>query len=209
MKSRRVTLAILALFALLAGGVVAWLAVREHPAVQAVHKAAETVSQAVGEDVDVDVDLTLRSIELSHAEDGQLRWKMRAENARYVQDEQAVEVDDPRIEYYTRKLGGNATDLLIVTALQARVEQENETAVLTGDVQAVTSSGVVTAQRLEYLGKNRELVLTGDVAFTGEFNCTAPVFWLNLDTRDVMAKGGPDAMVEAWLLTPARRAGPL
>lgn len=204
---------------LLAGGIYAWYAALQDKAVKKIQDVAKEVVQDVAKDVvkevgkdvvgegldpedlnvkaEVDVDLSLKGIELSHGKEGQLHWKLTAKRAQYLQDQGVVEVTEPKISYHF--VDDNKT--LEVVAAQGRIEQQNERARLWPEVTAEYGENTLRADELEYEGERRELILSGNVQLMGpKLNCYAARMRYMLKTNDIIVEDGVKAqfILDPW-----------
>lgn len=176
---------------LLAAGYVAW-------SLFSARQAVEEAADAVG---DVDVDVSMQGVELSRGAEGRAEWRLKAEGADYLQDEGLVRVDNPRIVYYLEDGG----DEVVVTAKSGELNQETDTARLWPDVTIFSGPTTVTADRLDYAGADRDIVLTGDVRIDRPgMVMTAPDVRLDLKTNDISASGGVRAELATGTLPGAK-----
>ena len=81
--------------------------------------------------------------------------------------------------------------MLIIRAPQGEVDQAANTMVLTPHVVATYGQVTVTGNRLDYLGAERRIVITGDtVVDRGDMVMHAPRLEIDLVTQDMTAPEG-------------------
>lgn len=112
---------------------------------------------------DVGVDLSLSGVELTHGEEGRMQWKLTADKARYLEDKGLISLEGPRIEYRTYQ----DPHSIIVTAEKGLVDQENRNAELWSGLEGTYGDNVIHAERLEYTGQDKILLITGNVVLEG------------------------------------------
>ncbi|MDY7000496.1 MAG: LPS export ABC transporter periplasmic protein LptC [Thermodesulfobacteriota bacterium] len=137
------------------------------------------------------VDVSVKGFTLSQGAGGHVRWELRAENAEYLQGKGRIKVRGPEITYYSGAKSEGAQETLRVKAPWGEIHQEKEEAELWPEVDIVSKSGTVHADRLHYTGESRSLLLTGNVRIIRSemaFNATEAV--LDLATNDISATGG-------------------
>jgi len=156
---------------------------------KALERAAELLD-------DVDVDVSLRGVELSRGADGRTEWRLKADGAHYAQDTGVVAVDNPRIVYYLN----DGTGEVAVNATSGEVNQASGDASLWPDVDIVSGPNRALAERLDYHSADRQLVLTGTVRLSRpDMTLDAPRVVLDLDTNDIHADGGIESVLTGAL----------
>ncbi|MBG0775805.1 MAG: LPS export ABC transporter periplasmic protein LptC [Desulfovibrionaceae bacterium] len=183
---RRILVTVLLLAA--AGGGLAWYVVVRNPVVEQVREAVKdsTLSGAL------DVDLTLRGLDLTHGEQGRAQWRLTAKAAQYLQDSGTVKVDNPSVVYYFEKGGGNMT----VAASQGLVLQDRKQARLWPDVEGRYQDNVLRAGELFYNGTSESLTLADGVYLQGDqFACNATRMRVDLKTNEIVADQGVSAVL--------------
>ena len=190
---RRVVI-ILGLLLLVAGGGF-WYLYLENKTVDRLERAAKEIAKEAGEldiQADVGVDLSLKGIKLSHGKEGQLHWKLTAQKAKYLQDQSEVQVEQPEIVYFFE----NDDRQLSVKAAKGLIEQEKEKARLWPEITARYGDMRLRADELEYSGKERELVLRGNVQLeTPKLSCQAVEMRYGLERNDITARNGIHATI--------------
>ena len=191
---RRLLLSVLLL--LLAAGGVIWYYYLEHATVDKIEQAAKEIAKEAGEldvQAEVGVDLSLKGIKLSHGKEGHLHWKLTAQKAKYLQDQNQVLVESPHIIYFL----GNEDKRISVRAANGVIEQENEKARLWPEIIANYDDMRLRADELEYSGKDRMLILRGDVQLENpKMSCRAAEMSYNLKNNDITAENGVHASIK-------------
>ncbi len=139
---------------------------------------------------DVEVDISVKGFTLSQGGEGRVRWELRADSAEYLQGKGRIKVRGPEITYYPQPGPEGMQETLRVKAPWGEINQEKEEAELWPEVEIVSGSGTVYADRLHYTGESRDLKLTGNVRIVRSemaFNATEAV--LDLATSDISAAG--------------------
>ncbi|THB63526.1 MAG: LPS export ABC transporter periplasmic protein LptC [Desulfovibrio sp.] len=133
------------------------------------------------------VDLSAQGVELLHGDQGSLKWRLTAQNARFLETGGVVDVDGPEIVYFMEDM----EDELRVTAQKGLIEQDDQRARLWPDVVAVYQDNVIQGGELVYDGQGETLTLTGNVTFQGqELSCSADA--LVFDITDNVLTMGPN-----------------
>lgn len=175
----------------LAGAGALWYWWVQQKAVEHLKETAARVAD-VELQAELDVDLSLKGVVLSHGEKGELHWELKAKQANYVQDQGMVEVAEPVITY--RVAGGEG--MLTVEAPKGAIWQDQERARLWSKVRAVYDQNVLTADELIYDGKQRELKLDGNVTLAGSrFVCHTQRLRYLLQEDRILAENGITATV--------------
>jgi len=172
-----------------AGG--AWFASRMHDEIAAVADLAEKV----------DVDVALDKVELSQGSEGRASWRLVADKADYLKDQNLVRLDNPRVIYYQEQDGSEVN----VTAPQGEMNQDSGDAKLWPDVVIVTGPTTIYADRLDYGGQTRHIDLKGNVRLVrGDMRLNAPHMVMDMKTNDIKADGGVESLL--WSERPAPAA---
>ncbi|BBD07570.1 LPS export ABC transporter periplasmic protein LptC [Desulfovibrio ferrophilus] len=141
---------------------------------------------------ELDVDVALQQVELSQGSEGKASWRLVADKANYLKDEQLVRLDNPRVIYYQEQDGSEVN----VTATEGEVEQSSGDARLWPDVVIVSGPTTVYADHLFYSGETRDIDLTGNVRMKqGEMMMTAPHLIMDMKTNDIKADGGVTSLL--------------
>jgi len=163
------------------------------------YRALDRAAQLLEE---VDVDVSLRGVELSRGLDGRTEWRLKADAAHYAQDTGIVAVDNPRIVYYL----GDGTSVA-VNATSGEVNQASGDASLWPDVDIASGPSRARAERLDYRSADRSIVLTGAVRlWRDDMELEAPRAVLNLETNGVEADGGVRSVLRG-VAAPTGKAG--
>ena len=140
---------------------------------------------------DAKVDVSVKGFTLSQGAGGHVRWELHAANAEYLRGKGLIKVRGPEITYYPGADSNGTRETLRVKAPWGEINQEKEEAELWPEVEVVSGSGTVHADRLHYTGESRSLLLTGNVRIIRSemaFNATEAV--LDLATNSISAMGG-------------------
>lgn len=149
----------------------------------------------------LDVDVALNKVELSQGSEGKAAWRLVANGADYLKDQELVRLDRPRVIYYQEQDGAEVE----VTASEGEVDQASGDARLWPDVVIVSGPTTVYAERLHYKGESRDIDLTGEVRMErGEMRLNAPHMVMNMKTNDITADGGVTSLL--WSKRPATPA---
>lgn len=186
---RRWVFAVLAL--LVVAGLGGWFWALQNKTVQAVRESVSKLKD-VELQAEVDVDLSLKGIELTQGKAGQLHWRLKAKRANYTQDRAEVLVEFPEIEYFYEK--DNRT--LKVMATHGVLQQAEDKARLWPDVRGAYEGNELRASELIYAGKERALTLSGDVSITGpKLQFRAAELKYLLTSNEILAEKGVWAVV--------------
>ncbi len=132
----------------------AWLWMSQSRTVSEIRELADKVDL----EADVGVDLSLRGIELTQGEEGRTQWRLTAKNAKYLQEEGRVLVEEPEVTYFLAD-----GDRLTVTAPQGEVRQESQQADLWPEVKGQYAGSDISAERLSWTGEDSAITLSGNV----------------------------------------------
>lgn len=176
---------------LVAVGLGAWFWALQNKTVKAVRELAPKLKD-VEIQAEVDVDLSLKGIELSQGKAGQLHWRLKAKRANYTQDRAEVLVENPEIEYYYEK--DNRT--FKVMATHGALLQSEDRARLWPDVRGGYEGNELRADELVYTGKDRTLTLSGQVSIEGpKLRFKAPELKYILSTNEILVEKGVSAVI--------------
>lgn len=140
---------------------------------------------------DVDVQAVMERVELSRGADGKTDWRLTADGADYLKDKGLVRLTQPRVTYY-RPDGSEVR----VSAPQGEVSQDSGDAGLWPGVVIEYGGDVIHADRLDYHGSAREIVLTGSVRLErGDMVLDAPRLTMQLASNDIIADGGVESVL--------------
>jgi len=183
---------VLALVLLAAGvGLGAWYWTLQSKTVKAMHEAAIKLKD-IDIQAELDVDLSLKGIELSQGKAGQLHWRLKAKRAKYTQDRAEVQVENPEIEYYFEK----DSRTLKVGAAHGVLEQGKDQARLWPEVRGAFEGNELRADELVYAGKERMLTLSGNVTIQGpRLSFKAAELKYLLANNEILAEKGISAVV--------------
>lgn len=140
----------------------------------------------------VEVDLSLQGVRLSMGKEGRQSWSLQAEKARFDEETGLLHLSLPRVIYQ-----GEPGDAPVsVQAPEGEVSQERNTARMWPEVQAEYQGYTVTADRLEYVGKQDRITFTGDVLMSGKGSAIrAPEAAIDLKENVMTARGGVVALL--------------
>lgn len=147
---------------------------------------ADKVSEAIGNDAKTNVDLSLKGIELKQGEAGKELWTLKATNGWYQKDKSIIDLAEPNITYFVQP----DRDQVHIVAPNGTINQKEGLARLWGDVKVTNQKGTITSSELTFEDKNKQLIMTGNVVFTGEgFNGSSDNASWNLDKNMITATG--------------------
>ena len=134
----------------------------------------------------LDVDLSLKGVNLSQGRDGKKLWNLQAVGASYAESGDELSLIDPVITYWGED-GGEAVEVM---APKGQVWQKEDRARMWDGVHGTQGQYVMRSQTLDYAGKDRTLVLGGTVDLTGEsMRGSSDTLTYFLDTGDFLAQG--------------------
>lgn len=181
MSPRKKALLALVLAAMLAGAGV-WYLVRQ----SAIYKEAAKLAE------DVEVDVSMRGLTLTQGEEGDVRWRLTAAGAKYLQEQGRIRVDEPRITYYPK----DSDQELNVRAPEGEIDQNTEEAWLWPVVHMRSGENAVSSEKLHYIGADRTIVLTGDVVLLRpDMRVDSQSVVVDLAGNRVTATGGVKAVI--------------
>lgn len=191
---RKLSIALLALAVLVGAGLWGWSFFRTE-----IDMAREVARQLPK---DVNIDVSAKGVTLSQGEAGELLWDLTADSAAYKSGKGTVVLTNPVITYHAAD-GGTVR----IEAPQGEVDQTNNTMVLTPKVKAVYGQVVVTGDRLDYQGKTRRILISGDVVVQKEdMVMTGPKLEIDLTNRDIIASEGVRVVIARK--SPAAKTAP-
>ena len=134
----------------------------------------------------LDVDLSLKGVNLSQGKDGKKLWNLNATGAAYAESDDELALTDPIIVYWGEE-GGTPIE---VRAPEGQVWQKEDRARMWGGVHGTQGQYVMRSETLDYTGQNRTLLLGGTVELTGEsMQGRSDTLTYFLDTGDFLAQG--------------------
>jgi LPS export ABC transporter protein LptC len=141
----------------------------------------------------VEVDLSLQGVRLSQGKEGRTAWTLQADKARFDEDSGLLHLGRPRVTYRSETEG----DPVFVQAPEGEVSQERNTARMWSGVQARYQGHTVTADRLDYVGRQDRITFTGQVVMSGRGTTIhAPRATIDLKDNVMTARGGVEAVLE-------------
>lgn len=147
---------------------------------------ANEVTEAIGNNVKTNVDLSLKGIELKQGEAGKELWTLKATNGWYQKDESIIDLAEPDIMYFVQP----NRDKVHIVAPNGTINQNTGVARLWGDVTVVNQKGTITSSELTFEDKKKLLIMTGNVIFTGDgFNGSSDNANWNLKENLITATG--------------------
>lgn len=111
----------------------------------------------------LDVDLSLKGVELSQGRDGKKLWSLKASKAAYVERTDELTLAAPVITYW----GEGAEPPMQVMAPTGQVWQKEDRARMWDGVNGTRGEYAMRADSLDYAGTTREILLTGNVQLVG------------------------------------------
>jgi LPS export ABC transporter protein LptC len=155
-------------------------------------RQSEMFEQARDLAEDVNVDVSMQGLTLTRGEEGDVRWKLDAKGAKYLQEEGRIRVDAPRITYYPK----DSDQDIEVRAPEGEVDQNTEEAWLWSRVVMHRGESTVTAGRLHYAGENRTITLTGGVVLERpDMRVVSDAAVMDLAADTLTAEGGVKAVI--------------
>lgn len=134
---------------------------------------------------DIDVDLSLRGVNLSQGRDGKKLWNLNATGASYAEGRDELTLTAPVITYW-----GDGDEPIEVMAPKGQVWQKEDRARMWEGVNATRGPNTMRSATLDYLGRERTLVLNGTVDLDGDtMHGRADTLTYFLDTGDFLAQG--------------------
>jgi LPS export ABC transporter protein LptC len=135
---------------------------------------------------DIDVDLSLKGVNLSQGKDGKKLWNLSATGANYAEDGEELTLTDPFITYW----GEEGSEAVEVMAPKGQVWQKQDRARMWDGVNATRGEYRMRAAVLDYSGRDRTLVMSGgsDI-FSDSMQGRADALTYFLDTGDILARG--------------------
>lgn len=177
---RKISIALLVLSVLAGFGLWGWSLFRSE-----VDMARELVRQLPR---DVNIDVSAMGVKIAQGGGGDLLWELVADSAAYNTRQGTVQLANPVITYHTNSTSG---DPIVISAPEGEVNQQENTMVLTPRVKANYGQVLVTGNRLDYFGKERRIVITGDAVIDrGDLVMEGPRIEIDLDTQNMIAPEG-------------------
>ena len=134
----------------------------------------------------LDVDLSLKGVNLSQGKDGKKLWNLNATGADYSENGDELTLTAPVIVYWGEE-GGEPIE---VRAPRGQVWQKEDRARMWDGVNATHGQYRMRAQTLDYTGRERILVLNGTVDLAGDtMQGRADSVTYFLDSGDFLALG--------------------
>ncbi|WP_035105027.1 LPS export ABC transporter periplasmic protein LptC [Desulfohalovibrio reitneri] len=177
--SKKLSIAVLALAALVAIGMWGWSLFKPQ-----VEDLADIQARLPA---DLDVDVSVEGITLSQGKDGKELWTLQASSATYDTEDGSAELENPEIVYF----GDSGEESARIVAPRGTVDRETDTMTMYPDVTAFYGEVIVRGERLVYQGKTREITITGNATVDrGDVLIQAPRLVIDLTTRDMRAMDG-------------------
>ena len=134
----------------------------------------------------VDVDLSLKGVNLSQGKDGKKLWNLSAAGANYAEAGDELTLTDPVITYWGEE-GGEHVEVM---APRGQVWQKEDRARMWDGVNATRGEYRMRADTLDYTGGNRTLVLSGNIDISSDsMQGRSDALTYFLDTGDILARG--------------------
>lgn len=135
---------------------------------------------------EVDVDLSLKGVNLSQGKDGKKLWNLSASGANYAEAGDELTLTAPVITYW----GEEGAEPVHVMAPRGQVWQKEDRARMWDGVNATRGEYRMSADTLDYMGKDRVLLLTGSIDISSDsMQGSADALTYFLDTGDIQARG--------------------
>lgn len=135
---------------------------------------------------ELNVDLSLKGVNLSQGRDGHTLWNLQAAGANYAEAGDELTLTDPVITYW----GEEGQEPVQAMAPKGQVWQKQDRARMWGGVNATRADYRMRAAAMDYLGQNRTLVLSGPIDISSEsMQGRADALTYFLDTGDFLAEG--------------------
>lgn len=135
---------------------------------------------------ELDVDLSLKGVNLSQGKDGRKLWNLSAAGADYAESGDELTLTNPVITYW----GGEGDEPVQVMAPRGQVWQKEDRARMWEGVNATRGEYRMRAETMDYLGQNRTLVLSGDIGIAGDsMQGRSDSLTYFLDTGEILATG--------------------
>ena len=134
----------------------------------------------------LDVDVSLKGVELSQGRDGKKLWNLKATGASYAEATDELTLAAPVITYW----GEGEEPPMQVMAPKGQVWQKEDRARMWGGVNGTRGEYSMRANNLDYAGVKREVLLTGDVHLVGEaMRAGSDTLTYFLESGDFLAQG--------------------
>ena len=139
---------------------------------------------------DIDVDLSLKGVNLSQGKDGRKLWNLSATGANYAEAGDELTLTNPFITYW----GEDGAEAVEVMAPKAQVWQKEDRARMWDGVNATRGEYRMRAEALDYSGRDRTLVMSGGADISSDsMQGRADALTYFLDTGDILARGNVQA----------------
>lgn len=134
----------------------------------------------------IDVDLSLKGVELSQGREGKKLWNLKATGANYVESSDELTLTAPFITYW----GKGDEPPMRVTAPKGQVWQKEDRARMWDGVNGTRGDHTMRADNLEYTGSEREIHLLGNVQLVDDSMLAgSDTLTYYLETGDFFAQG--------------------
>ncbi|NCD25439.1 MAG: LPS export ABC transporter periplasmic protein LptC [Deltaproteobacteria bacterium] len=134
----------------------------------------------------LDVDLSLKGVELSQGRDGKKLWNLKASEADYVENTDELTLAAPIITYW----GEGEEPPMQVMAPKGQVWQKEDRARMWDGVNGTRGEYAMRADSLDYTGTRREILLTGNVQLVGKtMLANSNTLTYFLENGDFLAQG--------------------
>lgn len=134
----------------------------------------------------LDVDLSLKGVELSQGREGKKLWNLKAAGASYADATDELTLTAPMITYW----GEGEAPPMQVMAPKGQVWQKEDRARMWNGVKGARGEYSMRADSLDYVGKKREVLLTGGVHLVGETMLAgSDTLTYFLESGDFLAQG--------------------
>lgn len=127
---------------------------------QSGHRIRQAVRQ-VNVSPEEGMDLSLKGIELSQGEQGEELWRLKAQTAFYVQEEDVVQLGSPEITYFLQP----EMQKIFIQANKGVIDQKSQKARLLGDVVIQRQQGTIRCDLVIFDGNAKKLTMPGSVTF--------------------------------------------
>lgn len=136
---------------------------------------------------EMEVDMNIRDFSLIQGQKDRNHWELISDNAGFLKDQEVFVLDNPVITYHST----DDSHPLVVRASQGKAFQKENIIHLWPDVEAEQNAIRVNSEKATYIGKDRYVLLEGNVTFSGRGAVVnSPEARINLDTNQITATGG-------------------
>ncbi len=134
----------------------------------------------------LDVDLSLKGVNLSQGRDGKKLWNLSATGASYAESGDELTLTAPVITYWGER-DGEPTEVM---APKGQVWQKEDRARMWDGVNATHGQYRMRSETMDYDGRERIVILKGTVNLVGEtMQGRSDTLTYFLDTGDFLAQG--------------------